>query len=142
MNFISVQKALDLMKRLSEEEKLYVINRLVATEDMSLLTVIYAETKRLELYRQRSREDIRKLAEAGLYLGNKQIKKIPSIKEKRERQLQAALTRTLLATGIRNGTKSSKEIDANIDFSEINEEWYRECWALESVKEVNDPHQS
>lgn len=127
-------EVLDAMKRLSNNEKLWVINQLVVGEDLSLLGIIHAEAERLEKFRKKARNDIRKLAEAGMYLGEKQIKKIPTLKEKRERQLQAALARTLLSTGIREGTKSGEKIKATVDFTEIDEKWYQDCWALESVQ--------
>ncbi len=134
MNYVTIQKAISAMKLLDEGEKLYVINQLLAEEDMSLMTIIYSEAKRLEDYRDKSRTDIGKLSRAGLDLAEKEIDKIPKIKVLNKRQLKAAQVKTLLSTRVYEGTAFEKKLTKNIDFSKIDQDWYKQCWALESLQ--------
>lgn len=138
MNYEAIIAAKKAMEVLNESEKLYVINMLLQAEEISLKTVIVAEANRLEDFRLKSRNDIRKLATAGLDLGEKQIKLIPKMKNDNKRNLFAAFTKTLLSTRVYYDTPFEKNILATIDFSGIDEEWYQECWALESVKKQGE----
>ena len=138
MNTLEAAGALARMQKLGDEEKLWVISNLVKNEDMSLMGIIYAETQRLETYRENARYDIGILARAGIDLAKKNIKNVAKIKDPSKRQLGAAQVKTLLSTRVYEGTEFEKEINSAIDYSEINPKWYKQCWQLRSIKGIDN----
>lgn len=129
MNTDKIDSALESMKSLSEVEKHYVLKRLMLDDALNVLLVVGTYAEYLANFKKDALNDMRKLAEAGITLGEKTIKDLPKNKNPRNEVLNTALANTLLSVGY-VGTKYNEELKKNIDMSKVKEDWYESTWAL------------
>lgn len=132
-----LSKALEAFKKLDKNEVNFLLRRLLAEEKVDIPALITSYAQYLADFRHAAQNDIRKLAEAGLELGTKEIKKIPTIKNPKshdKKGLYTALAHTLLAAGYRD-TAFNKKLSETLDMSIVGVDWYNHSWALETIPE-------
>lgn len=130
----NLSDALEAFKKLNNAEANYVLKALLHEEKINIPQLVSAYATYLQDFKHDAENDIRNLAEAGLTLARKEIKKIPSMKPDNTRQLYTALAHTLLQAGFRE-TKYNEELSAKIDMSIVNQDWYEDSWKLKTIKE-------
>lgn len=129
----NIGKALQAFKDMSSEEAGFVLKKLLDDEvvDFAPIMVLYAQ--HLQDFKRKAKSDIYKMSEAGLSLAEKKIKSIPSIKSDSSRRLALAQAKTLISGRGFFETKFIEDLNSRLNFAEIDDKWYQECWALRTV---------
>lgn len=130
MNLERIDAAITAMSALNEQEQTHVVTELLRSDKLDMAQALQIQAKYLTQYKKDARNDMRMLSEAGLILGEKQIKAIPKSPAK-DRELNAGLARTLLSGGGFATTKHHEELAKCVEGIEVNEDWYQRSWALQ-----------
>lgn len=133
--FEKVNDTIEFMKGLSESERHQVIIRLLDDEYLDIPTLVSIHAGKLQEFKHKAQNDIRKLSQAGLTLLQHDIKKIKSIKSENKRHLHMALAKTLIDGRGYLDTEFQKKLLEDIDMTGVDMDWYKECWQLETIKE-------
>jgi plasmid replication initiation protein len=131
----SLSEAAKVLNGLSRQEINFLILQLLEIEKIDIPQVIAIYSEHLQDYKHKAQSDIRKLAEAGLHLSEKEIKKIKSIKADDKRVLHTAFAHTLLSAGYR-GTLFHDKLSQHVDMSIVDKKWYDDCWRLDTVNDL------
>lgn len=126
----NIQKALEAFEKMDAQEKRYTLLTLLNEGKINMVDAISAYGSHLEQFKRDAKNDMRKLSEAGLSLGEKAIKRIPAMKSLRPQQLAIAQTHTLLSGGGYHTTPYAKELASHADLNKVDKGWYEECWKL------------
>lgn len=126
-------EATKLVKKLSPQERHYFLVSLMFDGTLSITEAITAYSEYLERFKRDAQNDIRNLSQAGLSLADKQINKIPLIKNPNVRQLALAQTKSLLDGGGYSGSEYQKHLTEKLDFTEIDADWYENTWAIKTT---------
>lgn len=129
----NLTSALTVFKELDKREVNYLILHLLHEEKIDIPMLVNKYTEYLTNFKHDAQRDIRNLAEAGLELGQQNIKKISSVKSDNKKQLHTALAHTLLTAGFR-GTKFNEELSKYVDMSIVDQDWYENCWQLKTIR--------
>lgn len=130
-------QALKAMQELTSQERYFVLTQLLASEDINITGLVKERERHLLKFKEDAYHDIQVLSQAGLQLGESNIKKIPKIKQQYKRILQIAMANTLISTGVIKGTPHEKELKKNIsfkDFSDKDKDWYESFWKLRTIE--------
>lgn len=126
-------ETLNKMRSLSPKYRNFVIESLMHTEDIDIPQLITVYSNYLKDYKQKSRNDIRKLSQAGMSLLEKPIKKIKDIKNDHTRNLHTAFANTIISGGGYFGSEYHNELLKHIDMKDVDIKWYEDCWKLETI---------
>jgi hypothetical protein len=130
--------ALEAFGKLEHHEITWLLRELLLQEKLDIPRLITLHAEYLQDFKHKAQNDIRKLAEAGLTLGEQKIKSINyrgTGERKSKTQLYYALANTLLTAGYR-GTKFNDELRKYVDMSIVDKDWYDDFWRLETVTDL------
>lgn len=129
-NYEKAIKAFEKMDKSERRSTLFVLlDRGII--DISEAVAVYGS--HLERFKEDAKHDINRVATAGIDLSEKQIKAIPKMKNKRQRDVATAQAVTLLSTRVYEGTPFEKELYKCVDMEGIDEDWYEWSWKLRTV---------
>jgi hypothetical protein len=127
-------KIIEAMRSISPEDRQMVMFKLLENDDIDIPQLIGIYSKYLLDFKRKAKSDIRKLSQAGLTILEKPIKKISQIKSDDKRKLHTALANVLIEGQGYFGTQYQEEMKKHIDMSEVDMDWYNDCWKLETVE--------
>lgn len=130
----NLNNAKEAFEKLDNEEIHSLLLTLLEGEKIDIPILISTYSDYLARFKNNAINDMRKLAEAGLTLSEKQIKKIPSMKNKNKKSLYSALAMIMLQAGYKN-TDFNKELSKYIDVLDIDKQWFKDSWQLKTEKD-------
>lgn len=130
----NLNNAKEAFEKLDKTEIYLLLLSLLDEEKIDIPALISTYSDYLARFKNNAINDIRKLAEAGLTLSEKQIKKIPSMKNKNKKDLYSVLAMIMLQAGYKN-TDFNKELSKYIDVSDIDKQWFEHSWQLKTEKD-------
>lgn len=127
---MEVIKLAEKIKKLDTNNRFYLLREIMKDEDVSVTELLVAKIADLEDFKDKARRDIPKIAEAGLELGEEEMRSITGIggrARKKDDSFKLAMVRCLLDAGAFKGSQYGDEI-ATTDFSSIDDSWYDRSW--------------
>lgn len=125
------------IKQLSTDDRFMVLKELIKDEKVSVTELIVAKVYNLEEFKKNAIRDITKVAEAGMELGEREMRavtKISGYTRKKDDSFKLAMVKCLIDAGAYKGTAYGDEIAA-ADFSSIDKDWYEWSWKPATTKE-------
>jgi hypothetical protein len=138
-DYENMLKATEAFEQMSDKYRDITLLKLLNDGTIDIVKAISVYSKYLEDYKRDAAEDIYRLSEIGLNLGENQIKGFSkSKKTDSEKEVMIAWIRTLVSGGGLNGTKFLQEMLEGIDLKAVDEQWYSKFWKLKrpNVPEV------
>lgn len=126
------------IKSLSTDDRNTVLVKLLEDDEVSAVEILVAKIYRLEDFSRKARRDIPKIAEAGLELGEKEMRKVTGIggyTRKKTDAFKLAMVKCLVDAGGYRSTVYGDKI-AGTDFSAIDKDWYDWSWKPETYEEL------
>jgi hypothetical protein len=124
------------IKNLNTNDRMYLLEEIFKDESVSATELLVAKIANLEKFKMDAKRDIVKIAEAGMELGEKEMRSVTKIggrTRKKSNTFKLAMVRCLIEAGAHRGTEYGEEIAA-ADFSAIDEEWYEWGWKPKTTK--------
>ena len=139
---IEVYEIAQKIKSMNTESRQILLNEIFADEKVSATELLVAKIYSLEHYKTNAKNDIRKIAEAGMELGEREMRRVLKTKEntrKKTDDFYLAMVRCLLDAGAYRNTEYAKQLEAS-DYSSIDTEWYE--WSWKPVTTLTDKETS
>jgi hypothetical protein len=125
------------IKKLSRDERIYLMREILKDDSISITDALVAQISNLEQFKRDAKHDIVKVAEAGMELGEREMRRLTKIKgntRKKTDTFYMSMIRCLLDAGAYKGTEYGKQIEG-ADFSTIDEDWYGWAWKPKTTRE-------
>lgn len=127
---IEVYEIAQKIRSMNTESRQILLNEIFADEKVSAIGLLVAKIYSLEDYKANAKNDIKKIAEAGMELGGCEMRRVLKTKEntrKKTDDFYLAMVRCLLDAGAYRGTEYAKQLEAS-DYSSIDTKWYEWAW--------------
>lgn len=129
----------DKIKDMSTSDRQYLLREIFTDEKVSVTELLVARIHSLEQFKVDAKEDIRKIAEAGMELGEREMRRVFKTRgntRKKTDGFYIAMVRCLLDAGAYRSTEYAKELEAR-DFSSIDRDWYEWNWQPKTTLELH-----
>lgn len=136
-NTLDVVRLAAEIKELDTSDRMRLLQEIIKDERISVTELLVAKVANLEDFKRKAKRDIPKIAEAGLELGEKEMRKVTGIggyTRKKTDSFKLAMVKCLIDAGGYKGTKYGDEIAA-ADYSSIDEDWYDWSWKPSTIEE-------
>jgi hypothetical protein len=127
------------IRSLDANERMRLLLEIIEDENVSITELVVAKTLQLEDFKKKAIRDMPRIAEAGLELGEKEMRKVTGIKgrtRKKTDTFNLAMVKCLIDARGYYGTEYGKQI-ASVDFSSIDTDWYEQSWQPQTYKEAS-----
>ena len=125
------------IKQLDTSDRMRLLQEILKDEQVSVTELLVAKIVNLEDFKRKAKRDIPKIAEAGLELGEKEMRsviKLPGYTRKKTDTFKLAMVKCLIDAGGFRGTAYGDQIAA-ADFSSIDKDWYDWAWKPQTTEE-------
>lgn len=127
---MEVTEIISRMKRLSSDDRYHVLIELLKDDKIPVSELIVAKVSSLERFKQDAKRDINRIAEAGMELGEKEMRAVTKIKGKTRKKTDSfmlAMVKCLVDAGAYRGSIYGDKL-ASVDYSSVDEDWYKHAW--------------
>lgn len=127
---MKVYELIEEIKSLDTSQRNLILQEIMKDEAVSATEILIAKVGSLERFKQDAKLDIVKVAEAGMELGEREMRSVTKIKgntRKKTDTFKLAMVRCLLDAGAFYNTEYGKQIEA-ADYSSIDKDWYEWGW--------------
>jgi hypothetical protein len=128
---------IEKIQTLSTSDRNFILQEIIKDEKVSVTEIILARVYVLEKFKQDARQDIVTVAQAGLELGEKEMRLVTGMggkTRKKTNSFKLSMVKCLVDAGAFKGSKYGDEL-ANIDYSAIDKKWYEDCWQPVTTKQ-------
>lgn len=133
-----VMRLSDEIKSLDTYDRMRLLQEILKDESVSITELLVTKIAKLEDFKHKAQRDIPKIAEAGLELGEKEMRKVTGIggyTRKKTDAFKLAMVKCLVDAGGYGSTTYGDQIAAT-DFSSVDKDWYEWGWKPSIMEEV------